>query len=190
MTITLEQALDHPGERLAVWDISGPEEQLVVYAVHDGRLERLVTATVPKSGRDQRAADLRRRGIRIGVSDMPGPFVWSTDGGLTVWSLIKPYGVVAEGDRDLVKTRGGARIRRADVAEVISFFDDDSPGHRGVKVVTRSGVEIAVVEEDSPAAKLDPTYGIDHVMVEGAWATFCGRDLAAWLGVPHTDELP
>jgi hypothetical protein len=47
-----------------------------------------------------------------------------------------------------------------------------SPGHRGVRVVTKSGVAHLVVEERSKAAELDPTYGVDHVMIEGPWATF------------------
>lgn len=187
-TMTLEQALAYPGEVLAVWDRTGPEATLTVYAVAGGALQRLATAAVGE--REGRAAALRERGVRQGASNMPGPFVWSLDGGLTVWSLIRPVGVVAEGDRELIRAPGGARVRAADVARVVSFFDEDSPGHRGVKVVTKGGAEVVVVEEDSPAARLDPTYGVDHVMVEGAWATFLGRDLAAWLGVPHTDELP
>ncbi len=189
-TMTIDQALAHPGELLAVWDLSGKEEYLFVYAHSNGKLERLAASTMSSAQRQDRTAELARRGIRIGASDMPGPFVWSTDRNLSVWSLIPPVGVVAEGHADRIKASGGAQVRRADVERVVSFLDDDSLGHRGVKVVTRSGVEIVIVEEDAVAARLDPTYGIDHVMVEGAWATFLGRDLAAWLGVPHTDELP
>lgn len=190
MSMTIDQALAHPGELLAVWDLSTREENLHVYAVDGGRLERLAVAPMTKARRAELTFALRGRGVRQGASDMPGPFVWSAEGGFTVWALLAPHGVIAEGKDDLLTTRAGARIRRGDVAGVVSFWDEASPGHRGVNVVTRGGAAITIVEERSKAAELDPTYGVDHVMVEGAWATFLGRDLAAWLGVPHTDELP
>jgi hypothetical protein len=188
--MTTEQALGYPSELLAVWDLSAHEESLHVYRVDGGRLERLSIEEMSKGRRAELTFDLRGRGVRQGASDMPGPFVWSTDKGFTVWSLLAPYGVVAEGKDENLTTRDGARIRRADVASVLSFFDAASPGHRGVRVITKSGTVITIAEERSKAAELDPTYGIDHVMIEGAWATFLGRDLAGWLGVPHTDELP
>ncbi len=190
-TMSTEQALGYPGELLAVWDLSAKEEHLIVYAVNGTRLERLSLEPMSAARRAELSAELGARGVRQAASDMPGPFVWSTDGGFTVWALTGVVvGVIAEGQDGNITTHAGARIRRADVERVVSFFDEDSPGHRGVNVVTRGDAAIAIAEEDSAAAKLDPTYGIDHVMIEGAWATFLGRDLAAWLGVPHTDELP
>jgi hypothetical protein len=188
--MTAEQALGYPGELLAVWDNSAADENLHVYSVDAGRLERLAVEGMSKGRRAELTFALSERGIRQGVASMPGPFVWSTEGGFTVWALLAPRGVVTEGKDELLTTRAGARIRRADIAGVTSFWDDASPGHRGVRVVTRSGAPITLVEERSKAAELDPTYGIDHVMIEGAWATFLGRDLADWLGAPHTDELP
>lgn len=188
--MTAEQALAYPGELLAVWDLSAHEENLHVYAVDGGRLERLAVEEMSKGRRAELTFALRGRGVRQGASSMPGPFVWSPEGGFTVWALLAPSGVAAEGKDELLTTRAGARIRRGDVAGVVSFWDEASPGHRGVNVITKSGAPITIVEERSKAAELDPTYGVDHVMVEGAWATFLGRDLAGWLGVPHTDELP
>ena len=188
--LTIDQSLGHPGELLAVWGLSCKEEYLCVYTITDGKLEFLAGSPMSTTERELRTAELAQRRIRVGASDMPGPFVWSTARGLSVWSLIRPVGVVAESDAETIRTRNGGEAHHDDIVGVLSFFDEDSPGHRGVKVVTRSGVEIAIAEEDSLAARLDPTYGMDHVMMEGAWATFLGRDLAVWLSVPHTDQLP
>lgn len=188
--MTTEQALGFPGELLAVWDSGSREENLLVYSNDGGRLTRLSAEPMSKARRAELTFEFRGRGVRQGAASMPGPFVWSTDGGVTVWALLAPNGVVAEGKDELLTTRAGARLRRDDIARVTSFFDENSPGHRGVNVTTKSGATIVIAEERSKAAELDPTYGIDHVMIEGAWATFLGRDLAKWLGVPHTDELP
>jgi hypothetical protein len=166
--MTAEQALAYPGELLAAWDSSAHEGNLHVYAVDGGNLERLAVEEMSKGRRAVLTFELRGRGVRQGLSSMPGPFVWSTEGGFTVWALLGARGVAAEGKDEVLATSAGARIRRADVAEVISFFDEDSPGHRGVNVVTRSGVTYTIAEERSRAAELDPTYGIDHVMIEGA----------------------
>ncbi len=185
--MTVDQALDHPGELLAVWDHSGANHALLVYSSGDGKLELLAVERMGAMQREAKTTSLRRRGIRIGATDGASPFIWSKDGGFTVWTLTS---VVADGRDDTLKTTAGGVVRRADVASVVSFLAVDSLGHRGVKAVTRSGVEIVIAEEDSAAAKLDPTYGMDNVMIDAAWATFLGRDLAAWLNVPHTDELP
>ncbi|MEZ4226084.1 MAG: pentapeptide repeat-containing protein [Polyangiaceae bacterium] len=189
--MTLDQALNHPGELLAVWDISRREEQLVLYVIQDGKLERLVLEPMSSERRSELEKVFDARGIRTGASDLPGPFVWSSDHDFTVWSLTRPVaGVIARGHAEFIEVAGGERMRRTDAARVVSFLDDDSLGHRGVNLVAQDGTILTIAEEHAMAAQLDPTYGIDHVMVEGAWATFLGRDLAAWLGVPHTDELP
>ncbi len=183
--MTLDQALAYPGELLAVWDHAG-DETLVLYAIADGRLDRLATQQMSKAERASLGADLAQRGIRVGATDGPSQFVWSKDGGFTIWSLT---GVVVDG-RDGALVVGDQTIARGDVARVVSFLDRDSLGHRGVKVALRAGGETVVVDEEDPAAQLDPTYGMDNVMIDAAWATYLGRDLAAWLGVPHTDQLP
>jgi hypothetical protein len=183
--MTLEQALAYPGELLAAWDHAG-DETLVIYAIADGRLDRLAVQTMNQDERAAHSEELARRGVRVGATDGPSQFVWTKDGDFTIWSLT---GVVACG-RDGVITAGDREVARGDVSRVISFLDRDSLGHRGVKVLTRAGGDVVVVEEEDPAAALDPTYGMDNVMIDAAWATYLGRDLAAWLGVPHVDELP
>lgn len=183
--MTLEQALAYPGELLAVWD-HARDEALVLYAIADGRLDRLAVQEMNKDERAARTAELAKRGIRAGATDGPSQFVWSKDGNFTIWSLT---GVVADSEGGVIST-GGQQVARGDVTRVVSFLDRNSLGHRGVKVLTRAGGEVVIVDEEDPAATLDPTYGMDNVMIDAAWATFLGRDLAAWLGVPHADELP
>lgn len=186
MAMTIEQALDYPGEKLAVWDWGASDERLLVCSVSDGKLGVLASAEMSRAGRQTLSAALQARGVRQGATAGVSPFTWSNDGRFTVWSLTE---VVVDTVGEMVKTAGGARIRKVDVARVWTFLDNDSLGHRGVRVVTRSGAPIVIVEEEDAAAQLDPTYGMDNVMIDAAWATFMGRDLASWLGAPHVDDM-
>lgn len=186
MAMTLEQALDYPGEIVAIWDWGASEEKLLVCSIADGKLTMMAAADMSKAEREQWAAQLRAKRVRQGATSGVAPFYWSTDGELTVWSLTD---TVVASTGDTIKTAGGARIRKADAARVWTFLDPDSLGHRGVRVVTKSGAPITIAEEEDPAAQLDPTYGMDNVQIDGAWATFLGRDVAVWLGVPHVDDM-
>jgi hypothetical protein len=185
--MTLDQALQYPGDLLAVWSSDGLAETLQVCAVADGRLDRLAAARLPLEEREARTEALRTRGVRIGPTDGPSQFCWSVDGRFTVWSLT---GVMVETDGDTLVCEDGRAVARTEVDRVVSFLDPGSLGRRGVKVVTAYGDEVVLVEEDDPAPALDPAYGIDNVMIDAAWASFLGRDLAGWLGAPHDDELP
>jgi hypothetical protein len=186
MAMTLEQALDYPGDMVAIWDWGASEEKRLVCSIADGKLTIMASADMSKADRERWSSELTRKGVRQGATSGVAPFYWSADGELTVWSLTD---TVVTSSGDTIKTAGGARIRKADAASVHTFLDGDSLGHRGVRVVTKGGAEITVAEEEDPAAQLDPTYGMDNVSIDAAWATFMGRDLAAWLGVPHVDDM-
>lgn len=186
MPMTLEQALEYPGELLAVWDWSADDERLSLCSIADGKLGVLAAAELSRAERKVWEGKLIERRVRVGATAGACPFTWSFQRGFTVWSLTGT--VVFVRDR-VLRTEAGARIRPADVERVVAFLDDASRGHRGVKVVTKSGAEIAIAEEDDPAARLDPTYGMDNVQIDAAWVTFMARDLAEWLGVPLTGEL-
>ncbi len=185
MAMALEQALSHPGELVAVWDWGAREERLLVCSVVDGKLGIMASVEMTQAEREAMAATLRARGVRQGATAGVCPFTWSNDGAFTVWSLTD---TVVTSSGDTLRIAGGARIRKADAARVWTFLDD-SLGHRGVRVVTLSGAPILIAEEEDAAAQLDPTYGMDNVAIDAAWATFLGRDLASWLGVPIVDEM-
>lgn len=184
--MTLEQALDHPGELLALWDFGARDEKLLVCSVAGGKLSVIASADMSQGDREQWSAMLAAKGVRQGATSGVAPFCWSKEGAFTVWSLTD---AVVTSSGDTIEVAGGARIRKGDVARVWTFLDPASRGHRGVRVVTRAGEPVTIVEEHDPVARLDPTYGMDNVSIDAAWATFLGRDLAAWLGVPHADEL-
>ncbi len=187
MGMTIEQALDYPGELVAIWDWGAREEKLLVCSIADGKLQVMASAEMTKAERERHAAQLAGNGVRQGATCGAAPFYWSKDGAFTVWSLTD---TVVTSSGDTLQVAGGESVAKADAAGVVSFLDRASLGHRGVRVVTRRGETITIAEEEDPAAQLDPTYGIDNVQIDGAWAAFMGRDLAAWLGVPHTDQLP
>jgi hypothetical protein len=186
MAMTLELALEYPGELLAVWDWSADDERLSLCSVADGKLGVLAAADLSKAERKAWEGRLIERRVRVGATAGASPFTWSFQRGFTVWSLTGT--VVFVRDR-VLRTEAGARIRPDDVERVVAFLDGASLGHRGVKVVTKSGAEITIAEEDDPAARLDPTYGMANVQIDAAWVTYMARDLAEWLGAPLGGEL-
>jgi uncharacterized protein YjbI with pentapeptide repeats len=177
----------YEGPLLAAWDELGGTATLLVCTTAAGRVEILARCRMPVAERPAAEKELRRRGHRIGATDGPSEFFWSSDGGFTVWSFTAR---LADGTRDELRLAGGRELPTAEIARVVSFLDEGSLGHRGVQVELKDGSEAVIAEEDEPAARIDPTYGMDNVMIDGAWAHFLGRDLAAWLGVPHRDEMP
>lgn len=185
--MSLAQALAYPGELLAVWDRGGLRVRLAVCSIADGKLTEMAATEMSEDEHATWRDELRGRGVRQGATSGVCPFTWSADGRFTVWSLTE---TVVETNGDTILTLAGYVVARDDADRVVSFLDPGSLGRRGVKLITRAGAEVIVAEEEDPAAELDPTYGIDNVMIDAAWATFMGLDLSTWLGVPHTDELP
>ncbi len=186
MAMSIDQALQYPGELVAVWDEAGGGGRLLICAVADGRLGVLATAELPAAERAERTALLRARGVRIGATERRGPYYWSRDGGFTVWSLLE---TVVDSRDDRLWVAGRGELERAEAALVVSFLGK-SLGHRGVLVVTGDGRELVIAEEHDPAADLDPAYGRADAVADAAWGSCLGRELAAWLGVPHRDDLP
>lgn len=81
----------------------------------------------------------------------------------------------------------GQRVHTSDVRAVVSFVDDDLI-HRGVSVELGNRTRIVFVDEYDETAQLDPTYSRNDLLVSDArWVSMLGRDLAAWLHVPHRD---
>jgi hypothetical protein len=179
----LEDVLARSGSLLAAWDRSG--DTVVIYAGSD-LLHQVWHGEVAVGERPAFYGRLRRRGVRIGATDGISPYVWSDDGGFTVWSH---EGMIADG-RDGVLEAGGAQVRQADVRRVVSFLDPHEWSHRGVRVELHDGFWHTIAYEDDSMARFDPTYGVDNLIMDAAWASYLGRDLARWFGVPHVDELP
>jgi hypothetical protein len=184
--MTIEQALASAGPLLAFWDEAClDDEWLGIYRDAGGKPELLAYSTVDGSARAATTADLRRRGVRVGGTAGTSPFFWSDDGSFTVWSL---SGRVAQGAPGEITT-GGRTVRGADVAQVVSFYDDDDYGHRGVLLELKDGSMVVAVEERDPASRA-PGYGMDNLAMEGQWATHLGRALAKWLGASHKNLIP
>jgi hypothetical protein len=180
----LPDFLPPEGPLLAAWDRSS--DTVVFYACRTflGQLGHARVAAADRPAFEQR---LRRRGVRIGSTDAISPFAWSDDGGFTVWSL--DGGVVADGADGTLRV-GEMAIDRPAVLRVVSFLYPDEWSCRGVRIELRDGFWYTVAMEDDGVARWDPAYGIDNLIIDAAWATYLGRDLSRWLGVPHVDELP
>ena len=87
MGMTVEQALDYPGDLVAIWDWGADDERLLVCSVADGKLSVMASAEMSKADRQARSAELRDKGVRQGATSGVAPFYWSSDGRFTVWSL-------------------------------------------------------------------------------------------------------
>ena len=160
---------------------------LLLFALGGGRPVLRASSRDPSDLGDARRASLRALGIRQARMYSPGEYFWSAEGGLTVWSRER---MLADGRDGVLEVGNEALIRKVDAKRVVSFLDEGDDGHRGVAVDLRDGKRVVVVEEHDPSASSDPTYGMDNLSLDSAWATFLGRDLAAWLGVEHEDQLP
>ena len=49
MGMTIEQALDYPGELVAIWDWGAREEKLLVCSIADGKLQVMASAEMTKA---------------------------------------------------------------------------------------------------------------------------------------------
>ena len=73
---------------------------------------------------------------------------------------------------------------------MVSFLDLHEWSYRGVRVEPHDGFWHTIAYEDDSIARFDPTYGIDNLIMDAAWATHLGRDLARRFGVEHVDQPP
>ncbi len=178
----------YDGPLLVVWEaVFG---SVAVYVTTGGLRLYWEVSPLPAEQWPAAARELGRfRNARTCSRGPVGGYLWSVDGGFDVWSFDADEPVVASG-RDGVLQVGSQRIDRRDVARVRSFLGPEGFGHRGVRVELFDTSWVTVVEERDGLADRDPTYDATNVMLDAAWATFLGRDLADWLGVPHEDEIP
>lgn len=174
---TIEAALAGPGDKLCAWDHESYEADLAVYAVGEAGARRLATAPIAAELREATTAALRARGLRIGGCYRGHEFVWVADArGCTVWS------------RDRVIFHRGSRFEVGEVRTVVSYIGEDYV-RRGVRLERALADDLVVAEEDDEIARLDPFYNWDNLSLSDAyWISGCGRDVAAWLGVPHRND--
>ncbi len=180
----IEQVSDSP--ILYVWDKSDPSQAwLGEYRVTAEGATLVRHQAVLAAHIITKQSELQRRGKRQGAT-VGGFAIWAFDETGEIWTK---HGCVASGPRSAWLV-GKTRIASTSVVAVTSFYNQDDYGHRGVKLQLRSAAQLVVVEEFDPASKHDPTYNQDNLAVDGAWASYCGKALAAWLNCTHRDELP
>jgi hypothetical protein len=190
MRMTVEEALKQPGRLLGVWDIGGTPAGVLVYVLPEAgeRLRLLAHEDRAEEAKDATLGAIRSSGARVAYSFAANEFIWSPEQGFSAWSSSGEE--VFRGDDRELRLQDGRVIPKSQVTRVVSFFDEDHWGHRGIQLELRDGSTAVAIEERDRAAEIDPTYGIDYVMIDAAWGTFLGRHLAEWLGVPHRDDLP
>ncbi|MFZ6179031.1 tetratricopeptide repeat protein [Nannocystis pusilla] len=181
---SVEAALASPGPKLAAWDASRPgEAAFAIFAVSPAGARLLAQGETPD--RDATAAAWRRRGLRVGACHGGHEFVWVADElGCVVWSR-----VAVRLDLTRVHLRfADDEPALRDVQAVVSFVADDWV-RRGVRIERIGGEPVVALDEHDEVARLDPTYNYDDFsMSDAGWTSSFGRDLAAWLGVPHRDD--
>jgi hypothetical protein len=178
----------YDGPLLIAWEaVFG---SVAVYVTSGGLRPYWELSPLPAEQRPALERELGRlRNARTCSRGPVGGYLWSVDDGFTVWSFDAAEPVVASG-RDGVLQVGSQVIDRRDVARVRSFLGPEGFGQRGVAVELFDTSRVTVAEEHDGWAERDPTYDATTVMLDAAWASFLGRDLAGWLGVPHEDEIP
>ncbi|MBP9085394.1 MAG: hypothetical protein KBG15_04710 [Kofleriaceae bacterium] len=142
---------------------------------------------VPDDQRDAVLDALAKRHVALGATYQGGPAVWTFADALHggVWS---PTGQKLVGS-NVEFTLGFRTVAGGDVTAIESFVDADDLGHRGVRLMLGDQDAIVVIEQYDSAVHDNPAYGRDNAAVDAAWASALGRDLAAWLNVPHHDAV-
>jgi hypothetical protein len=182
------ELFDYDGPLLVAWEaVFG---SVAVYVTTGGLRLYWEVSPLPTEQWSALGRELGRlRNARTCSRGPVGGYLWSVDDGFAVWSFDADEPVVASG-RDGVLQVGSQVIDRRDVARVRSFLGPEGLGQRGVRVELFDTSRVTVAEEQDGWAHRDPTYDAINVMLDAAWATLLGRDLAGWLGVPHEDEIP
>ncbi|MFY0533482.1 hypothetical protein [Nannocystis pusilla] len=163
--------------------VAAREAAFAVFAVSSAGARLL--AQCEAADRDATAAAWRRRGLRIGAWYGGHEYVWVADElGCVVWSR-----AAVRLDLTRVHLRfAGDEVALRDVQTVVSFVADDWV-RRGVLLERSGGEPVVALDEHDEVARLDPTYNYDDFLLSDAgWVSCFGRDLAAWLGVPHRDD--
>lgn len=173
---------------LAAWDLHPSYAGcLRQFAVGLGGAHLLEHRLVPPALRGAAIDELATRGVAVGWTYFGGPAtwflgdahyagVWSTTGQKLIGSAV-------------ALILGFRTVGRCNINAVQTFVDTDDPGHRGVKLLLSDQSEVVVIEHHDRVANDDSARNQSTVVSDGAWASELGQDLAAWLDVPHQDEL-
>lgn len=174
----LAAAPGRPAPLVAAWDCKSKGHTVVnLYAVGAAGAKLVAGTEIVPDQREAMNDRLRAHGLRIGATYSYDPFVWVMDDrGLAIWS-------------DTALVTDGAQLPAGEVRRVVTFFDAGDLGHRGVRVELAGGATIVLVDEHDPQPRLDPFYDQGSLETDLAWAFYLGQHLAAWLGVPHLDQL-
>lgn len=180
---TIDDALAKEPNAVAAWHHKAKTSWLGVFRVGASGAALLAHTEMATAERPATEEKLRGLGVTTGATD--GEFVWVLgDRGFSLWNANRA--VTESGADELLLS--GQSVRRDEVAAVVSFVDRSDLGHRGVFVLVKERGAVLVVDEHDPAAEADPTYNINNVLFDGAWALRLASDLAAWLGVPTRRE--
>jgi hypothetical protein len=171
---------------LLAWDSGDHQNPYVcTYRVGPNGAQLVEAKAVRPGDQTNVLAEWQRAGGRVGAT-VGRTIVWAFDETGEVWT---PNACKATGPRSCWRIgRNGFDV--SGCRAVVSFYDKDDYGHRGVRFRQTSGSEFLVIDEHDSTAQLDPTYGLDNLAIDGAWASALGRDLAAWLATTHEDGLP
>jgi uncharacterized protein YjbI with pentapeptide repeats len=176
-SLSVDAVLKAPGPLVVARDGADPA-RLAIFRVDPAA--RLLTR-VPVGSAD------RLRGLRQGACYGNSAAVWSwDDDSFTIWNFA---GKQLEARGQSLVLPGGS-LDRAEVTRVASFIGQ-TLGNRGVKLLTpRYKYErIVIVQDLDFRADDDRSYTRADARRDGMWASHVGRDLAAWLCVPHDDEF-
>jgi hypothetical protein len=187
LATTFEQALARGGTLVAAWDdVDLDDKTLLLFGVGTDGAKRLAATSAEPKDHEDRADELRARGVRIGQTCSNDQFVWITDdSAITVWSAAR---VVLEGDR--TSLHGACSpVSPSDIRKVVTFYDKTDRGRRGVMFALADGSEVVAVEEHDVAAKNRKPYTDDDLGEDALWASSLGGDLAVWLDVTHDDQI-
>ena len=171
-----EQALACGGKLVAAWDFADDERTwMKLYNTESGGAKLISAKDVPHAAHEEMVDGLIERGVRIGATYNPKPFVWvADDSGYAVWSSDR---LIASG------------APSPSAASVQVFLDPMDRGHRGVRLNFKSGRSELIAEERSDWPNANPTYGQDDLYYDTFWAHYLGEQLAVFHLVPLQNDI-
>jgi len=186
--MTVDEALAEPGRKLVAARPDKNDNRVVtIYGLAAGGAKLLAAVDVPAAELDATLASLTARGCELAHTEAQTNIVWVTSGNhIEVWDKRRKQ-LDASGDR--ATNADDEVIARSEVAQVITWADEDDYATRGIKAVLKSGGEAELVTEISLAATGDPTYNRNDLLFDSGWCTTLGRVLATWAGAPFENRI-
>lgn len=182
MSMTFDDALDHPGPLLAAWNLTPfkGRRTLTLFTLDDGRARELASRSVAVGEEGAVDTVLRARGIAMGEYDSACELVWVKEAdGVTVWS---PHWRVLRAAGDTLTLADGRTVMRSEVERIQAYADGDYI-ERGVRARLRSGEKVSLVRDVSATAAADPTYSRNELLYDTEWAGAIAAAVAEWAGV-------